>query len=588
MPTIIINGKSCEFTPGEKILEIANREGVEIPQYCYHEGLSIPAQCRICLAEIWAPNPRNDNKLEPMLGGKLQPTCSTNAADGMVIHADSPKSVANQKAVMEYLLLNHPLDCPICDQAGECTLQDFSYKYGRSASRFEEQKVKQPKKNIGPNIYIYSDRCIMCTRCVRFAREVPGTGELMIDGRGNQSQIDVFPGIGIDNELASNVIDLCPVGALLDKDFLFTQRVWFLKKTPSIDGITASGDNISIEHNQGKIYRIKPRTNLAVNKWWITDEVRYGWKFVHSESRLTEPRRLQHGTLAISGWQRTLEQALDGLKAKSVDAGKRLGLVVSPMLSCEDAFLLATLANRLDPDVVLAVGPVPFDGQDKSFPPGIDPADPKAFTMYAEKAPNARGIKRVLESFGPVTDFNDWIGQVHGGIIGATIVTGNYPSDWATAEVATALAKTYLVLIDTLENALGEQADIVLPAATWAEKAGTFENVKGMLQSFEQAIPVVGSAKAEAQIALDALALLDGGHLTQPRAGYDDLIVDEGPGQVPSATSSVALPRSVLYNAASVRTQMAGANESLRVFVTDVATPILEQESRTDMPLVQL
>ncbi len=588
MPTIIINGKSCEFTPGEKILEIANREAVEIPQYCYHEGLSIPAQCRICLAEIWAPNPRNDNKLEPMMGGKLLPTCSTDASDGMVIHADSPKSVANQKAVMEYLLINHPLDCPVCDQAGECTLQDFSYKYGRSASRFEEQKVKQPKKNLGPNVYIYSDRCIMCTRCVRFAREVPGTGELMIDGRGNQSQIDVFPGEGIDNELSGNVIDLCPVGALLDKDFLFTQRVWFLKKTPSIDGITASGDNISIEHNQGKIYRVKPRTNLAVNKWWITDEVRYGWKFVHAENRLTEPHRQQHGSLAISGWQRTLEQALDGLKTNSTEAGKRLGLVVSPMLSCEDAFMLATLAKRIDRDAVLAVGPVPVDGQDKSFPPGIDPADPKAFTMYAEKAPNARGIRRVLESFGPVTDFNDWVGQVKSGAIGATIVTGNYPSEWATGDVAAALTKPFLVLIDTLENNLFEQADIVLPAATWTEKAGTFENVKGMLQSFEQAIPVVGSAKAEAQIALDALALLDGERLNQPRAGYDELIVDEGPGQVPSATSSVALPRSVLYNAASVRTQMADTSDALGVFVIDVATPMVEQESRTDMPLVQL
>jgi NADH-quinone oxidoreductase subunit G len=224
-----------------------------------------------------------------MMGGKLQPTCQMPASEGMVVYTNSPKAIANQKSVMEYLLINHPLDCPVCDQAGECTLQDFAYRYGRSSSRFEETKVKQPKKDLGPNVYIYSDRCIMCTRCVRFAREWPETSELLIDGRGNKSQIDVFPGEALANEMASNVIDLCPVGALLDKDFLFTQRVWFLKSTPAIDPITASGDNIWVEHNQGKLFRFKPRTNMSVNKWWITDEVRYGWKFVHSDAASPGP-----------------------------------------------------------------------------------------------------------------------------------------------------------------------------------------------------------------------------------------------------------------------------------------------------------
>jgi len=588
MPTIIINGKTCEFTPGQKILEVANEAEIEIPQYCYHPGLSIPAQCRICLAEIWAPNPRNDNKLEPMMGGKLLPTCSTDAAEGMVVYADAPNAVANQKAVMEYLLINHPLDCPVCDQAGECSLQDYSYKYGRSASRFEETKVKQPKKNLGPEVYIYSDRCIMCTRCVRFAQEVPGTSELMIDGRGNMSQIDIFPGQALDNELAGNVIDLCPVGALLDKDFLFTQRVWFLKKTPSIDGLTASGDNISIEHNQGKVYRFKPRTNMAINKWWITDEVRYGWKFIHSENRLTEPQRRQHGVLSESPWQRAIEQAIDGLKAASIDAGKRLGLVVSPMLSCEDAYLLAKLAKAIDPEAVLALGPVPIAGEDKTFPPGADETDLNFFKLYAEKAPNARGVRRVLEAFGPVSDFNDWLGQVNNGPIGATVVTGNYPSNWVTDDIAKAIQKTHLVLLDTLHSPLVDCADVVVPAATWAEKAGTFENARNMIQAFEQAIPVVGRSKAEAQFALDALAVMAGTDLQRPSATYEDLIVDEGPGQVPSATSSVALPRTTLYNAATVRTQMAETHDALACFSTEVATPTVERESHTDMPLVQL
>ncbi len=275
MPTITIDGRVCEFEPGTPVLQVALDHDIPIPHYCYHPGLSIVANCRICLAEVWAPNPRNDNKLEPI--PKLLPTCQTPAADGQVVYTDSPKAVANQRAVMEYLLINHPVDCPVCDQAGECYLQDYSYHYGRGAARFAEQKIKQPKKDLGPNVLLYMDRCIMCTRCVRFCREVSGTGEITVEGRGAESQIDVFPGVALDNELSANVIDLCPVGALLDKDFLFQQRVWFLSKTPSIDAITCSGDNIFIEHNEGRVYRVKPRTNMDVNTWWITDEVRFVW-----------------------------------------------------------------------------------------------------------------------------------------------------------------------------------------------------------------------------------------------------------------------------------------------------------------------
>lgn len=588
MPSIKVNGKVCAFEKGEKIIDVALRSGVEIPHYCYHPGLSVPAQCRICLAEIWAPNPRNDNKLEPLMGGKLLPTCATDCTDGMEVYADSPKSVANQKAVMEYLLINHPLDCPVCDQAGECTLQDYSYRYGRGTSRFEEVKVKQPKKDLGPNVYIYSDRCIMCTRCVRFAREIPGTSELMIDGRGNISQIDVFPGEALDNPLSGNVVDLCPVGALLDKDFLFAQRVWFLKRTPSIDGITASGDNIWIEHNQGRIYRLKPRRNLAINRWWISDEVRYGWKFVHSDNRLATPMRRQHGALVESGWQRAIDQMIAGVSAAGSDVGKRVGLLVSPMLSCEDAYLLVQMARKLDPQAAIAMGPVPVDGQDQIFPPGTPAEDPKSFRICAEKAPNARGVKRVLDSFGGRVGFDEFIGKVASGQIGAAIVTGNYPSTWATENVVRSLDKAYLVAIDCLASDLTGVADIVLPAATFAEKAGTFENHAGVLQAFEQAIPVVGQSKPEAQIALDVLAVLEGQDLVRPHAGYDDMIVDEGPGQVPAATASVAVPRARLYNAADTRTQMAEQHADLGAFVSDVKVPASDEHVETDMPLVEL
>jgi NADH-quinone oxidoreductase subunit G len=587
MPTITINGTKCEFSPGQTILQVANARGIDIPQYCYHDGLSVVASCRICLAEIWSPDAKT-GQLVAQMGGKLQPTCQTPATDGAVVYTDSPKSVANQKAVMEYLLINHPLDCPVCDQAGECYLQDYSYEYGRGVSRFEEQKVKQPKKDLGPHVLLYSDRCIMCTRCVRFTKEVTGTSEMMVAGRGNKEEIDVFPGIPLDNELSANVTDLCPVGALLDKDFLFAQRVWFLKSTPSIDGITASGDNLFVEHNQGTVYRLKPRTNLAVNKWWITDEVRYGWKHVHAENRLRTPYRRQYGTLVESDYARAYEVVIEGIR-KAVASGKRAALMVSPMLPCEEAFLLAKLVTQIDPKAVLAVGPVPFKGQDKVFPAGVSPSDKKAFTMYAEKAPNARGVRRVLSAFGNVLEFGDFLKILGHGTgtssIGAAIITGNYPSAWATPDLETSLAGKFVTLIDTHEGTLMGKADVVLPGATWVEKAGTFENARGMLQAFEQAIPVIELAKSEGQLALDMLAEL--AHVPVKAGEATWQVVETTKGQVAAAVE-IAPPRAKAYNAANVRIDMAREHAALAVFTTGVATPHLPTPTKSDMPLVEL
>lgn len=604
MPRITIDGKTLEFTPGEKVLDVANRareEGIDldVPQYCYHPGLSVPAQCRICLAEMWAPNARNGNALEPIAGGKLLPTCSTEASDGMVVSTLSPKAVANQKAVMEYLLINHPLDCPVCDQAGECTLQDYSYRHGRATSRFEETKLKQPKKDLGPNILIYSDRCIMCTRCVRFAREVPETSELVIDGRGNQSQIDVFPGMPLDNDLASNVIDLCPVGALLDKDFLFAQRVWFLRKTPSIDGITSSGDNISIEHNEGRIYRVKPRVNMEVNRWWITDEVRYGWKFVHSEDRLRSPIRKQHSVAVECDYTKAYQQVLSSVEAVRRNQG-RLLMVVSPMLPCEEAFLLAELALRLDPRAEVILGPVAFEGEDRHYPPSLDPEGEefarRGFTRRAEKAPNARGVRRVLEAvLGRTPQEANWIDDIRAyvGGFGTVFLTGNYPSAWATPELVEVLRTKLTVLVDTLRSDLVDVADVVIPGATWAEKSGTFENAGGLLQAFDAAIPVIQMAKPEGQIAIDLMAMLDGEELDRflPPGNVSSgvMVVDEQPGQVPEATAVVAVPRaSRLYNAGEVRSRMASSHEGLRGFATDVRYPRAASAAEPDMRMVEL
>jgi NADH-quinone oxidoreductase subunit G len=548
MPSITIDGKVCEFEKGQMILQVALDNDIEIPHYCYHPGLSIVASCRICLAEVWAPNPRNDNQLEPI--PKLLPTCQTAAGDGQVVYTDSPKAIANQKAVMEYLLINHPVDCPVCDQAGECYLQDYSYQYGRSEARFQEQKIKQPKKDVGPNVLLYSDRCIMCTRCVRFTREVTGTNELIVEGRGAMEQIDVFPGLALDNELSANVIDLCPVGALLDKDFLFQQRVWRLKKTPSIDGITCSGDNISIEHNDGQIYRIKPRPNMDVNRWWITDEVRYGWKFVHDAKRITVPA--VRGEDPFEPTEAPLAYEAAYAKANErLGQAKRIALMVSPMLSCEDAYLLAAYAAGFEGELVLGVGPVPVEGEDKTFQDG--------FKMYAEKAPNARGVRRVLAKLGEVAEFDELLSQLRGGDIDAAIITGNYPSDWVTQDLLDALGEAgqrFVLVIDTLANALTARADVLIPGATWAEKAGAFENVNNRLQAFERAIEPIDYCKSESQIALD---------LTATRAG-----------ETPS-----------MFNPADTRRRMAeahGLDEMLSAVVPATGHEVL----KSDMEMVEL
>jgi NADH-quinone oxidoreductase subunit G len=573
---------------------VANRNRLAIPQYCYHDGLSIPASCRICLGEVWAPNPRNEGKLEPI--PKLLPTCQTPAADGQVVYSKSPKAVANQKAVMEYLLINHPLDCPVCDQAGECLLQDYSYEFGRGASRFEESKVKQPKKNVGDHIVLYADRCIMCTRCVRFAREVSGTSELIVSGRGDKVEIDVFPGEAINNPLSANVIDLCPVGALLDKDFLFAQRVWFLKSTPSVDGITASGDNIWVDHNEGRVYRLRPRENLAVNKWWITDDVRYGWKHVHSEARIAAPLSREYGVQIEAEWNWALDEAVKGLHAAAEgsqsegERGKsRIALMVSPMLSCEDAWSLATAVREIDPDAILAVGPVPVQGVDQVFPKEIERDDPKAFVMVAEKAPNARGVRRVLESIagqGSVPDYNALLEKLRMAKVGGLVLTGNYPSDWSSDELAGAMAGRFTVVIDTLAGPLSEAADVVLPAATWVEKAGTFVNARGVAQAFEAAIPPQHMSKAEAQIGIDLLSEIRGEQpVTAQRTRV--LVVDEGPGSVP-AGREVASPRGRLYNAANLRGQMAAANAGLAELVGEISMPATGEKVKADMEMVEL
>ncbi len=482
MPRITVDGKSIEAKQGQMILQATNEAGFPIPQYCYHPGLSIVASCRICLVEVEGIP-------------KLVPACQTPIRDGMVVRSNSTKAIANQKSVMEYLLVNHPLDCPVCDQAGECLLQDYSYEYGRSQSRFEEDKEKKPKKDIGLNVLLYNDRCIMCTRCVRFTREVSGQSELFVDGRGSKEEIEIFPGKPLDNKLSGNVVDLCPVGALLDKDFLFQQRVWLLKSVPSISPADAGGENIYVQYNEGTVYRIKPRYNAEVNTWWISDDTRYSYKVLRDPKRLRSSMKLQYGTPVEVTALTAIQHADTELKRLVVDGGPgSLYGLFSPMMTCEEAFLLGTYLRSLDPQATLALGPVPTTGENETFKHYM--SGKVNFTIQAEKVPNKKGIERVLQMLGGnIASLDELSGKTN---LKAGWIVGGYLSNWVTDSLK--LPKSFKVVQDILPNKLTNSADVLIPAAAWAEKDGTWENHTGKLQAFAGAVAPPENAVREGDV----------------------------------------------------------------------------------------
>lgn len=482
MPKITVDGKPIDCKDRQMIIAACDDAGLDIPRYCYHPGMSIVASCRICLVEVEGIP-------------KLVPACQTPVRDGMVVHTKSTKAVANQKQVMEYLLINHPLDCPVCDQAGECTLQDYSYQYGRSESRFEEDKHKKPKKDVGEHILLYNDRCIMCTRCVRFTREVSGTAELFVDGRGHREEIEIFPGQPLNNKLAGNVVDLCPVGALLDKEFLFKQRVWLLKSHVSISPADSGGENVYLQQNEGVVYRIKPRFNDAVNKWWISDDTRYSYKILRDEKRLTKPAKVQYGTQANVEFDDALQAADSELKRLQKENGPgSVYAILSPMMACEEAYLLGKYIRSIDPQAVLVLGPVPTVGEDEVFKHYLTKQE--TFRIKAEKVPNRRGIERVIALLGgPTATLEEAAANAK---LKAGWIVGGYHSNWVTA--ATKLPKGYKVVQDILSNSLTEKADALLPAAAWAEKSGCWENHAGIIQAFDAAVPPPAGAMREGDV----------------------------------------------------------------------------------------
>jgi NADH-quinone oxidoreductase subunit G len=495
MITVIIDGREIQLGDQERLnaIQAAQRAGITIPFYCWHAGLSVVGSCRMCLVEVGS---RDAKTGRVAMLPKLVPGCNTPVKDGTVIVTDSPHVRRARAMVEEDLLLRHPIDCPICDKAGECRLQDYHFRYGQEQRRADVQPFTSRRRDLGDNITLFVDRCILCSRCVRFTREISGTGELMVTDRGAHEEIDVLPGFPLDNNLSGNVVDLCPVGALGDKDFLYQQRVWFLRKHAGVCSGCSSGCSIWVEENQDRVWRLTPRENPHVNQWWICNEGRYGYSHVHSERRLVEPNRREGGSTTTLDW--TALPAELSARLREPRPG-RLAAVVSPHLTVEEAYLLCKLIRGIDPQALLALGPVPAAGEDEKFPNG--------FTIRAEKCPNRRGVERVIAHFSRgVMTLAELLGEVERGAVRGAWVSGGYKSDWIDAATAARFdALGLLIVQDLFPSPLSQRATYELPGAAFAEREGSYVNRADRLQSFRRAVRPPGGVRTEGSLYTELL-----------------------------------------------------------------------------------
>lgn len=489
MGTVIVDGKEVEIGADERLngIQAAQRAGVEIPHYCWHAGLTVVASCRMCLVETGTRDAAT-GKISMM--PKLVPACQTPAKDGTVFVTNS-KLVENARAMVEEdLLLRHPVDCPICDKAGECSLQDYHFKYGREERRADIKPFNSRRRPLGETVTLFVDRCVMCTRCVRFTREIAGTSELMVANRGAHEEIDVFPGYPLSNKLSGNVVDLCPVGALGDVDFLYKQRVWFMKSHDNVCARCSTGCSIKVEENQDRVYRLKPRENPHVNQWWMCDEGRYGWKHVHDENRLVHPKKREGESLVDLPWQEVgpqVDAALRGTQGS-------MAMVLSPFLTVEEAYLAAKYARSVDADALLVLGPVPVVGEDERFP--------KNFVISAEKAPNRRGVEEVIAAFGGAScDWPEFLRRAEQSPPARVWVTSGDPTTpWTAADAKVLSAAKVLIVQDLFPSELADSATFQLPGVSFAERSGSYVNRNDRLQSFSWAIRPPAGAKSEGQV----------------------------------------------------------------------------------------
>jgi NADH-quinone oxidoreductase subunit G len=485
MPKLTVNGKPVEVPAGTNLIEAARAAGFEVPHYCYHPGLSIAGQCRLCMVDIEkAPRPTI--------------ACNTIATEGMVVNTETERVRETRRSVMEFHLINHPLDCPVCDQAGECWLQIYYMRHGLYEPRMADTKVHKPKAvPLGPHVILDAERCILCSRCVRFCDEITKTGELGIFNRGDHSEIGLFPGQELDNRYSGNVVDICPVGALTDREFRFQVRVWYLDTAKSICPGCARGCNIDVHvsrrrphHNDGRrVARLKPRFNAEVNKWWLCDEGRYGAGFVDAGDRLLVPqRRSGDGTSELS-WREAVAALNSALSSARPD---EVAVIASPKMSNEDLFALKqVLHGRGITQVGFRVPPRAPGYQDDLL-------------IRSDKNPNTRGA----ELIGLDGDVGGMLAAARAKRIRVLWVFHHdlFTSQWTEAEVRAALGGVQtLVFSGTNANRTSGVAHLVLPSAAWVEREGTFTNFQGRVQRFRQAVTATGDALAE----WDVLGRLD-------------------------------------------------------------------------------
>ena len=482
MPKLTVNGKEITVPDGTNLIEAAREAGVEVPHYCYHPGLSIAGQCRLCMVDI-------DKVPRPQIA------CNTQVAEGMVVQTETERVKDTRRAMLEFHLINHPLDCPVCDQAGECFLQIYYMKHGLYDPRMTDEKVHKPKAvPLGPHVILDAERCILCSRCVRFCDEITGTGELGIFHRGDHSEIGLFPGTALENAYSGNVIDICPVGALTDRDFRFQVRVWYLDTAKSICNGCARGCNIEIHtnkhrthHNQGKrVARLKPRFNAEVNQWWICDAGRYGFRWIDDESRLTAPAVTVDGQSVETTWDDAVATLAGQLSRYRPE---EIGVLASPQMSNEDLWALRRLLD--------ALGAVHHDF---AVPPR-EPGEDDKLLIRADKNPNTRGAR--LAGLGPGAG-----GLDAGGILDAAAAKkikllwvlhhDLTASGFAPSRVSAALAGADTVVFQgTNASPTSERAALVLPSAAYAERDGTFTNFEGRVQRFRPALTPLGEARPD-------------------------------------------------------------------------------------------
>jgi NADH-quinone oxidoreductase subunit G len=527
MATVYVNDTPVDIgTERLNCVQAAERAGVLVPHYCWHPALTVVASCRMCLVEV---GELKDGKVT--IPPKVFPGCQTPVKDGtVVVTAEYPKrdpaakplaypdkyvpgrlASKAQADTLEGLLLNHPLDCPVCDKAGECKLQDYSFQFGRAETRMIDRKNTPPNKpDISPTITLFTDRCVMCSRCVRFTREITGTAELQIINRGDHAEIDIFPGEPLDNKLAGNVVDLCPVGALGDKDFLYTQRVWYLKTEASVCPRCSTGCSINADANKDILYRLRPRENPQAQGYFMCDEGRYGYHYVNAKDRLGRPHVRGEGGAVPTPWARVIPAVRDEFADAARRSAGNTWVVLSPYLTCEEAYLAAKWAKGLDPQVTLALGVVPVVGADDTYPKDRrgNPVQPVKFTIHAEKCPNRRGVEAVLQHFqGEVIPFDRMVEAARSGNAKAVFLTAGYPEPtWLDGPAADALGGVPLLLtIDFFAGPATAKAKYVLPAAAFVEKYGTFVNHAGLAQGIRRAVRPPQEIRSEAQLFYDLL-----------------------------------------------------------------------------------